>query len=244
MDPSINTLPYLFVLLAHIGGTSGKQKSDSFKPESQLWEKALDFLQRFDPVQIRYAGGEFRRLFDTITSKLRTLKPRASSQALALEVLGSAILRIDPSGATFTSTHLIFVRRCLEARAYSQALPVLNQNIFYFPAPTNKAAEHNLHRYLSSNHESSSTFINPESGLSAKLIYQDYLQYFLFGAMCYMGLKEWKRALLYLELVIISPVMNHASRIQVEAYKKYVLVGLLHTGHVSQAAACVVDLED
>lgn len=62
--------------------------------------------------------------------------------------------------------------------------------------------------------------------------------------MCYMGLKEWKRALLYLELVIISPVMNHASRIQVEAYKKYVLVGLLHTGHVSQAAACVVDLED
>lgn len=151
---------------------------------------------------------------------------------MTLSALGLAILRVDSSGATLTSSHLLFVRKCLEARAYSEALPVLNHSIFYFPSSVSKATENHLYRYLSSNHQSSSTFITPESGLSAKLNYQDHLQYFLFGAMCYMGLKEWKRALLFLEMVIISPSTNNASKIQVEAYKKYVLVGLLYKGYV------------
>ena len=87
--------------------------------------------------------------------------------------------------------------------------------------------------YLSSKHESSSTYITPESGLSAKLDYRDHLQYFLFGAMLYMGLKEWKKALLFLEIAMTSPAINNASKIQVEAYKKWVLVSLLYKGFVS-----------
>ena len=87
--------------------------------------------------------------------------------------------------------------------------------------------------YLHSNHESSSTYITQESGLSAKLDYRDHLQYFLFGAMLYMGLKEWKKALLFLEIAMTSPVTNNASKIQVEAYKKWVLVSLLYKGSVS-----------
>lgn len=234
MDPSINTLPYLFTLLAHLGGSSGKAKGgDSFSPGKALWQKTLDFLERFDSVQIRYAGNEFRQLFDMTAAKVRSLQSRPNVQAMALSALGSAILRVDPEGATFTSSHLVFVRRCLEARAYSEALPVLNQNIYYFPSTTNKAAENNLYPYLSSNHETSSTFITPESGLSAELDSRDGLQYFLFGAMCYMGLKNWKRAMLFLEIAITWPVTNNASKIQIEAYKKYVLVGLLYNGHVS-----------
>ena len=87
--------------------------------------------------------------------------------------------------------------------------------------------------YLSSKHESSSTYITQESGLSAKLDYRDHLQYFLFGAMLYMGLKEWKKALLFLEIAMTSPVTNNASKIQVEAYKKWVFVSLLYKGSVS-----------
>ncbi len=87
--------------------------------------------------------------------------------------------------------------------------------------------------YLGSKHESSSTYITQESGLSAKLDYRDHLQYFLFGAMLYMGLKEWKKALLFLEIAMTSPVTNNASKIQVEAYKKWVLVSLLYKGSVS-----------
>lgn len=51
--------------------------------------------------------------------------------------------------------------------------------------------------------------------------------------MIYMGLKDWKHALFFLEVVISSPVANNASKIQVEAYKKLVLVRLLYKGHVS-----------
>jgi COP9 signalosome complex subunit 3 len=193
-------------------------------------------MERFDPVQTRYAGVEFRRLFGLIAEKIRLLHSRPAQQAMTLSTLGSAILRVDPSGATFTSSHLVFVRKCLEARAYSEALPVLNQSIFYFPPTTKKGAEHSLYPHLSSNHESSSTFITSESCLSAKLDYRDHLQYFLYGAMCYIGLKEWKRALLFLEMVIISPVVNNASKIQVEAYKKFLLVGLLYKGYVSRAS--------
>lgn len=86
--------------------------------------------------------------------------------------------------------------------------------------------------FLCSNHSTSSTFVTPDSGLSAKLDYRDHLQYFLFGAMIYMGLRQWKRALSFLEAVLITPVTNNASKIQVEAYRQWVLVNLLHKGSV------------
>ncbi len=70
IDPSINSLPYLFALLAHIFSSGGKQKagtvSNAFRPGYLLWQKALDFMERFDPIQVRYAGNEFRRLVDVI----------------------------------------------------------------------------------------------------------------------------------------------------------------------------------
>ena len=50
--------------------------------------------------------------------------------------------------------------------------------------------------------------------------------------MCYIGLKDWERALLFLEIVLVSPTSNTASKIQVEAYKKWVLVSLLYRGKV------------
>ncbi len=73
IDPSKNTLPYLYTLLAHICGSGGKQKagsiSDSFSPGSALWQKMLDFMERFDERQIRYAGTELRRLIDITATK-------------------------------------------------------------------------------------------------------------------------------------------------------------------------------
>ena len=90
--------------------------------------------------------------------------------------------------------------------------------------------------YLSSFHDFSSTFITPDSGLSAKLEYRNHLTYFLYGAMIFMALKKWKRALLFLEIVIMSPIVNTISKIQVDAYKKWVLVSLLYKGHVSFAS--------
>ena len=144
----------------------------------------------------------------------------------------TAILRLDPAGSTFTSLHLTFARICLETRLYALALPVLDKDIYYFPQKLSNA-DKEMYPFPCSDHETSSTYITRESGLSAKLVYRDHLKYFLFGAMLYMGLKEWKRALLYLEIVILTPVASNASKIQVEAYKKWVLVSLLQKGRVS-----------
>ena len=75
LDPSINTLPYLFALMAKINDSGGKQKEGSsthgFSPGSQLWERMLVFMESFDPIQVRYAGHEFGRLIDLMADKAR-----------------------------------------------------------------------------------------------------------------------------------------------------------------------------
>lgn len=65
------------------------------------------------------------------------------------------------------------------------------------------------------------------SGLSAKITYREHLEYFLYGAMIYMALKEWKKAVHFLTIVISCPVVGSVSMIMVEAYKKWILVSLL-----------------
>jgi COP9 signalosome complex subunit 3 len=77
------------------------------------------------------------------------------------------------------------------------------------------------------------SFITDTSGFSSKLSYRDYLRYFLYGSMVYMALKKWRSALHFLGVVISMPTAGSVSLIMVEAYKKWVLVGLLETGKVS-----------
>ena len=144
---------------------------------------------------------------------------------IAIPPLRNAILRLDPSGSCFTSLHLRFVHSCLSARAFTDALPVLNNDIFHFPT-TEKHFDTTL---LCSHRLSPSLYL---ASMSNKLKPQDHLKYFLYGAMVYIALKEWERALLFLELVIESPVQRSASMIQVEAYKKYLLCHLIRYGKV------------
>lgn len=125
------------------------------------------------------------------------------------------------------------MRLCLEAREYQDALPVLENDIYHFPLAQERGAVHINSRYLCANQDSRSTFLTSASGLSDKLDPRDHLQYFLLGAMIYIGAKNWVRALLFLDIVLTSPVNNTTSMIQVEAYKKWVLVNLLHQGFVS-----------
>lgn len=123
------------------------------------------------------------------------------------------------------------------AGSFAAALPVLDLDIYHFPHQTTKAAETSadlLAPHLCSEHETSSTFISTSTGLTAKLEYQDHLKYYLYGAMCYMGIKDWDRAKLFLEIVLMSPSHGAISKIQVEAYKKWVLVSLLRDGKVSK----------
>ena len=47
-----------------------------------------------------------------------------------------------------------------------------------------------------------------------------------------MALREWDRAILFLESVLVTPSKGAASQIQVEAYKKWVLAQLFAHGEV------------
>lgn len=50
--------------------------------------------------------------------------------------------------------------------------------------------------------------------------------------MIYIALHEWERASFFLEYVLSTPTNNTANGMMLEAYKKWVLVGLLANGKV------------
>lgn len=60
---------------------------------------------------------------------------------------------------------------------------------------------------------------------------RDFLLYCYYGGMVYIGLKHFSKALEFFHHAITAP-MTSLTAITVEAYKKYVLVSLIHTGQV------------
>jgi len=60
---------------------------------------------------------------------------------------------------------------------------------------------------------------------------EDTRSFYYYGGICYIGLKKWEKAIEFFETVISAPAIT-ASAIMVEAYKKLVLVSLIHKGEV------------
>lgn len=141
------------------------------------------------------------------------------------------MLRLDPSCAVVTSTHLLLVQYSLAARAYTCALPILEKQICHIPILTGRSPFGALH-ILCAEHESSLAFMNESTGLSSKPLDHDYLRYFLYGGMIYMALKRWDKALHFLGAVLSMPTTGSVSMIMAEAYKKWILAGLLENGKV------------
>ncbi|KAF4760792.1 hypothetical protein HAV15_007328 [Penicillium sp. str.  len=204
-NPAIDSIPYLFVLRVQIQKAQ-ELNADSLpadlRPSGRLWTCAAHFLASFDGVQVRYAGREWRLLVELMGQ---------ASQAASMPLLGAtlvkdAMLRLDPSCAVFTSTHLLLVRLCLQAKAYSCALPVLNKQICHFPISLGRPSSDPS--VLCADHSSGVSFMTEASGVSSKLSYRDYLQYFLYGGMVYMALKQWRNALHFLGIVISTPSTN------------------------------------
>lgn len=144
---------------------------------------------------------------------------------LAIGPIRTALLRLDPSGSILTSTHLHLVELALEARDYETVLPVIDKFIYHFPGATNQPRP----KFLCELGLSPTAYITPESKLTAKLNHQDVLEYFMYSGMVYIGLRKWESALECLENAITYPAKD-VSKIMVEAYKKWILVGLLLEG--------------
>ncbi|OJD17945.1 hypothetical protein AJ78_01976 [Emergomyces pasteurianus Ep9510] len=229
LDPGRQTLGYLLVLLSHYQVSQENTKEsfpNAWLPGGEIWLKSVALLKMFDPIQIRYAGQEWRGLVEMVAKSAEM----ASRPLLALHPLKQAILRLDPSSSTFTSSHTTFVRLCLQSRSYLCALDILDKPICHFPTTSDKLFIKRSQLLPNQQHESSMSFITSASGLSGKINHRSYLEYFLYGAMVYVGLKRWDNALHFLEVVISAPTTNSVSMIMVEAYKKWVLLCLLEKG--------------
>ncbi|KAJ5338783.1 hypothetical protein N7452_005511 [Penicillium brevicompactum] len=188
-----------------------------------------------NPMASEEYDRRIRELVDYLKKLLstKTLDSSANDESSLDPLLGAklvrdAMIRLDPSATVFTSNHVLLVKLCLQAKAYSYALPILNKHICHFPTlPEPSTSEQSK---ICADNASSVSFITSASGFSSKLSYQDYLRYFLYGGMIYMALKEWRSALHFLGAAVSMPVTSSVSLIMVEAYKKWILVGLLEKG--------------
>jgi len=94
------------------------------------------------------------------------------------------------------------VKKCVEAKCFRDAISILDINIEVFP-----------------NHKEHA------------ITYSDHLQYHFFGAIIYIGVKNWTRAVEFLNFVITCPG-TAVSAIQIEAMKKLMFVNLMNAGKV------------
>jgi len=140
------------------------------------------------------------------------------------------MLRLDPSAGTLTSTHRTFLQTCLDTRAYQPGLLILEKDIHSIGPKSPNLADG---QFYCSVHNLSNSFISQKSGFTEKLDFHDVLEYYLLGAMVYIGLRNWTLAIFYLEHVLTAPANNAANGPMLEAYKKWVLVSLLVAGRVS-----------
>lgn len=190
-------------------------------------------------MQARYVGEEWRTLLVNMISVsdrngtvslyagVQPVQSDMEQAAQAIHPIRTAILRMDPSSSTFTTNHLYFLRMCLNAGMPRQTLPILDKDIYSFPAQSPKGVDE---RYPCSDHEVSCNYITKNSGISEQITPMQVQEYYLLGAHVYIGVRQYERARLFLELVLSSPTQHVATPMMVEAYKKLILVGLLSQG--------------
>ena len=111
------------------------------------------------------------------------------------------------------------------------ARPVLDKDIYTFPLTPKSGTNNAISSYICALHHPSSDFL--ASGFTEKVTSKDILQYFLVGGIIYTALGDYERALHFYELAIIAPATTAVSKIQLDAYSKRLLVGLIWKGVVS-----------
>lgn len=128
-----------------------------------------------------------------------------------------------------TTAHLILVKLSLEGPNYIDAAPVIDKFILYVPgSPAGPKP-----KFICDLSLSPPAFITPANKLTGKFKYQEILEYFLYSGMVQIGLRNWDSALQCLESAVTYPAKDGSvSKIMVEAYKKWILVGLLLEGRL------------
>lgn len=146
------------------------------------------------------------------------------------------MLRLDPTTGTFTHVHLKFIELCMETRSYAAAESILDNYIHSIPSKIPAQVREGLeYSAPCSDVASSGEYIHAGSGHSEKVHLCDLQEYYLLGAMAYLGLHKFKKAQQLLEHVLVVPSANTANGFMLEAYKKWVLVSCLVHSTVSDS---------
>ncbi|KAI9717955.1 MAG: hypothetical protein M1828_007047 [Chrysothrix sp. TS-e1954] len=225
LDPTLDTLPYLSVLVAKkaIVLKKGKGWPESWQPDGEVWRQIIRFLSQCNPREIRYDGAHWRQLVEVLF--MTDQKPSDKTESSrTLDHVAAALLRLDPSSSTLTSLHPPLIEACLQSRNARAALMILEKDISSLPLRDPSNLED---FYLCSQEEPSSEYVTEGSGLTGKLTLPDVQKYYLHGAMIFIGVENWRRAKQFLEHVLMSPTQSTANGLMVEAYQKWVLVHLL-----------------
>lgn len=222
VDPSVNSIAYLAIL--HTIVLSGPP---SAADQPRLLDAILNFIINFDPVQVRFVGHWLQSLLERIAAG------NLFSPLVAVELLVTAILKIDPSGLVFTTTHLSTIRLAYDTESFEPVLRLIGLDILEFP------------RHMGSNTRPlcdpdlpASFYITPLTGLTGKLKHDMVMEYDVLCGLVYMARRDWSRASDALERVVTYPVKDKAvSKIMVEAYKKWILVAVLSTGNLPKLSS-------
>ncbi|KAK3373536.1 hypothetical protein B0T24DRAFT_623694 [Lasiosphaeria ovina] len=217
VNPAVNSISYLALLQSILASEKTTQPQ-----RLAVLPSVTAFLMTFDPRQIRYVGSALSRLLDLVATN--ELLPASA----AVDVLATAILRLNPAGSMLTSHHLSLVSLAYETNNIEPALPVLEKTIVFYPGVKGAAAGKRL---LGDPALAPAAYLTPESGLTTKLSSASVLQYDLFCGLCFIQRRMWQQAFDALERVVTYPTKDLAcSKIMVDAHNKWVLVGLLLTG--------------
>lgn len=156
-----------------------------------------------------------------------------SKNSVAVDLLATALLRVDPSGSVLTSHHLPLVTLAYSTDNIDPVLPVIEKTIVFYAGIRSTDS-----RPLSDPKLPPVAYVTPESGLTAKLNTTTVLKYDLHVGMCFMQKKMWQKAFDALERVVTYPTKDSGcSKIMVEAHNKWLLVGLLLNGKTPQLPA-------
>ncbi|XP_014243020.1 COP9 signalosome complex subunit 3 isoform X2 [Cimex lectularius] len=164
-----------------------------------LFTQVQEFINGCVAQQIRFSPGSYAELCHIITRQLI----EAKSPIRGIELLSTAIRKLQTHPSELTLIHADLCQLCLLAKCFKPALKVLNQDI--------------------------TSISTTDEGVQFESKY--FLLYYYYGGMIYTAMKNYDRALYMFEVVISTPAMA-VSHIMLEAYKKYILVSLILHGKV------------
>ncbi|KAK5634667.1 hypothetical protein RRF57_010380 [Xylaria bambusicola] len=216
LDPTYNSLSYLAILHASLIPSPAARVEQEF-----ILSKLVTFMMLFDGRQCRYGGLNLLDVMEAVGNG-RLLPP-----SVAVECLASAILKLDPSGALLTSSHLLLARLAYDTDNIQPALPVIDKPIVYYPG----APDNNNTQYLCDLQLPPALYISKSTGLTSQLKTSSVLEYDLTRGMMYCARRDWRKARDAFEgNVTFLARDGGCSKIMVDAFKKWILASLLANG--------------